>query len=231
MAEFEPAATISHMGIFSIELNATDALLYLEEKAKRFFGKDAASVEASKWLSSLQNTALVQTRAVQCVGMHKPVPFDDIYQPTSLVIKGVLQRRQETYAYETNVSRSIIASRVASYRAVNVESFLASPDDAVIFAGPGWGKSTFLHYIFRRFLDSSNVFPMLITLRRPTAVDDLNRFVETVERIAKRRKDHELLLLVDGYDEIGLSQQRLVSEALLCFQGYKVGKFYLTCRE
>ena len=32
-------------------------------------------------------------------------------------------------------------------------------------------------------------------------------------------------------DEIGLSQQRLVSEALLCFQGYKVGKFYLTCRE
>jgi hypothetical protein len=231
MTELERAATIARMGIFSIELNATDALLYLEEKAKSFFGKDAAAVEAAKWLSSLQNTALVQTRAVQCVGMHKPVPFDDIYQPTSLMIKGVPQKKQETYAYETNASRSIVASRVSSYRAVNVENFLTSPDDAVIFAGPGWGKSTFLHYIFRRFLDSSNAFPMLITLRRPTAVDDLNRFVETVEKIAKRRKDHEILLLVDGYDEIGLSQQRLVSEALLCFQGYKVGKFYLTCRE
>jgi hypothetical protein len=64
------------MGIFSIELNTTDALLYLEEKAKSFFGRDATAVEAAKWLSSLQNTALVQTRAVQCVGMHKPVPFD-----------------------------------------------------------------------------------------------------------------------------------------------------------
>jgi hypothetical protein len=37
--------------------------------------------------------------------------------------------------------------------------------------------------------------------------------------------------LADGYDEITLSQQRLVSEALLRFQGFKVGKFYLTCRE
>jgi hypothetical protein len=64
------------------------------------FGKDFASLEAASWLSGLQNTALTQTRAVQCVGMHKPVPFDDIYQPTTLVIKGVPQKRQETYAYE-----------------------------------------------------------------------------------------------------------------------------------
>jgi hypothetical protein len=37
--------------------------------------------------------------------------------------------------------------------------------------------------------------------------------------------------LVDGYDEIGLTQQRLVSEVLLRFQSFKIGKFYLTCRE
>jgi hypothetical protein len=219
------------MGSFSIKLDAASALLYLEEKAKSFFGKDSASVEAASWLSGLQNTALTQTRAVQCVGMHKPVPFDDIYQPTTLVIKGVPQKRQETYVYEDRVARSIIASRTLSYRPVNVESFLATADDAVIFAGPGWGKSTFLHYIFRRLLDSSNVFPVLITLRRPTAVDDLSRFVETVEKIAKRRKGYEILLLADGYDEIGLAKQRLVSEALLRFQSFKVGKFYLTCRE
>lgn len=205
--------------------------MYFEEKAKAFFGKDAASVEAASWLSGLQSTALTQTQTVQCVGMHKPVPFEDIYQPTSLVIKGAPQKKQETYAYETRTSRAIVASRNEAYRDVNVESFLGSPDDAIIFAGPGWGKSTFLHYIFRRFVDTSTVFPMLITLRRPTAVDDLKRFVETVERIAKRRKGHEILLLVDGYDEIGLAQQRLVSEALLGFQGYKVGKFYLSSRE
>jgi hypothetical protein len=219
------------MGDFNLQLDAGSALYYLEEKAKGFFGKDSTSLEAAAWLSGLQNTALTQTRSVQCVGMHKPVPFDDIYQPTSLVIKGAPQKKQEVYAYEDRISRSIVASRHASYRAVNVENFLASPDDAVIFAGPGWGKSTFLHYIFRRFLDSPNVFPVLITLRRPTAIDDLKRFVETVEKIAKRRKGHQILLLVDGYDEINLAQQRVVSEALLCFQGYKVGKFYLTCRE
>jgi hypothetical protein len=209
------------MGNLSIKLDAGSALLYLEEKAKGFLGKDFASLEAAAWLSGLQNTAVTQTRSVQCVGMHKPVPFDHIYQPTTLVIKGVPQTRQETYAYEDRVGRSIVASRALSYRPVNVESFLTSPDDAVIFAGPGWGKSTFLHYIYRRYLESSNVFPVLITLRRPTAVDDLNRFVETVEKTAKRRKGYEVLLLADGYDEITLSQQRLVSEALLRFQGSK----------
>jgi hypothetical protein len=81
--------TISAWAILSIKLDAGSALLYLEEKAKGFFGKDFASLEAAAWLSGLQNTAVTQTRSVQCVGMHKPVPFDDIYQPTMLVIKGV----------------------------------------------------------------------------------------------------------------------------------------------
>ncbi|HTF62167.1 MAG TPA: hypothetical protein VK638_05580 [Edaphobacter sp.] len=83
------------MGNLSIKLDAGSALLYLEEKAKGFFGKDFASLEAAAWLSGLQNTAVTQTRSVQCAGMHMPVPFDDIYQPTMLVIKGVPQTRQE----------------------------------------------------------------------------------------------------------------------------------------
>ncbi len=165
---------------FSIDLDAGSALRYLEEKAKGFFGKDAASAKAASWLSNLQNTALEQTRGVHCVGMHKPVPFDDIYQPTSLVIKGTPRKDQETYVYENRASRSIVASRSSAYRPVNVEAFLSNPDDAIIFAGPGWGKSTFLRYIFRRFLGLSTAFPVLITLNRPTAVADLQHFVETV---------------------------------------------------
>ena len=216
---------------FSIDLDAGSALRYLEEKAKGFFGKDAASAKAASWLSNLQNTALEQTRGVHCVGMHKPVPFDDIYQPTSLVIKGTPRKDQETYVYENRASRSIVASRSSAYRPVNVEAFLSNPDDAIIFAGPGWGKSTFLRYIFRRFLGLSTAFPVLITLNRPTAVADLQHFVETVEKVAKRTKGRQIILLVDGYDEINLAQQRLVSEALLRFQSFKVGKFYLSCRE
>ena len=218
------------MGGFSIKIDQT-ALVYLEEKAKGWLGKDFASLEGASWLNGLQSTALTQTSSVKCVGMHKPVPFEDIYQPTTLAIKGVPQKHQEVYAYQDRAARSIVASQNLSYRPVNVERFLESAEDAIIFAGPGWGKSTFLHYVYRRYVDSSNVFPVLISLRRTTAIDDINRFVQTVEKIAKKQKGHTILLLVDGYDEIGLSQQRLVSEALLRFQSFQVGKFYLTCRE
>ncbi|HTF62166.1 MAG TPA: hypothetical protein VK638_05575, partial [Edaphobacter sp.] len=48
-----------------------------------------------------------------------------------------------------------MASRALSYRPVNVESFLTSPDDAVIFAGRIGAKSTFLHYIYR--LSAANI--------------------------------------------------------------------------
>jgi hypothetical protein len=219
------------MGGLSIKLDLGTALPLLEEKAKRLFGKDFASQEAASWIAGLQNTALTQSSSVQCVGMHKPVPFDDIYQPTTLVIKGTAQPQQETYAYQDHVARSIVASHALSSRRVNIERFLASPDDAIVFAGPGWGKTTFLRYLYRRHVGLSNVFPVLVSLRRPTAVDDLTRFVETVDKIAKKHNQQSLLLLVDGYDEIGLAQQRLVSEALLRFQGFKLGKFYLSCRE
>jgi hypothetical protein len=219
------------MGGFSVKLDVGSALVYLEEKGKGLFGKDLASVEAVSWLNGLQSTALTVTSSVKCVGMHKPVPFDDIYQPTSLTIKGVPQKHRQVYVHQDRVARSIVAGEALNSRPVNVESFLKSPDDAIIFAGPGWGKSTFLHYVYRRFVNSSNVLPVLITLRRTTAIDDIGRFVESVEKIAKKHKGHSILLLVDGYDEIALSQQRLVSEALLRFQASHVGKFYLTCRE
>lgn len=219
------------MGGFSVKLDLATALPYLEDKAKGIFGKDYASQETAAWLTGLQNTALTQSATVQCVGMHKPVPFDDIYQPTSLVIKGAIQPRQEMYSYQDRTARSIVASQTLSNRRVDVEKFLTSPEDAIIFAGPGWGKTTFLRYIYRRHVHSSNVFPVMITLRRPTAIEDLSRFVETSEKIAKKHKQQNLLLLVDGYDEVALAQQRLVSEALLRFQGSNVGRFYLTCRE
>ena len=145
------------MGGFSIKIDPGPALLYLEEKATGWFGKDFASLDSAAWLRGLQNTALVQTSSVQCVGMHKPVPFNDIYQPTSLVIKGVPAKRQEVYAPQDRAARSILASRAFASRPVNVEAFLQTADDAVIFAGPGWGKSTFLHYLYRRHVDSLRV--------------------------------------------------------------------------
>jgi hypothetical protein len=219
------------MGGFSVKVDLGTALPYLEQKAKSLFGKDWESQEEAAWLTGLQNTALQQCSSVQCVGMHKPVPFEEIYQPTTLVFKGARQPQGEGYAYQNRVGRSIVAGHSQISSKVDVERFLSKSDDAIIFAGPGWGKTTFLRYLYRRHIGLTGVLPILITLRRPTAIDDLMRFVERVKNLSKGNKQHNVLLLVDGYDEITLAQQRLVSETLLRFQGYKIGRFYLSCRE
>jgi hypothetical protein len=213
----------------SVNLDAS-ALEYLEEKAKSIFGKDSAAVELGAWLKGLQSTAMSQARFVQCVGMHKPIDFHAIYQPTSLAIRSAIGTG-DTYAYQNRVSRSISASHAMAYKAINIEDFFEDDNDSIIYAGPGWGKTTFLHSIYRRYVDSTGVYPLLITLRRPTALEDLNRFVAAVEKITKKQRQNSVLLLVDGYDEIPLAQRKLVSEYLLRFQGLGVGKFYLTCRE
>jgi hypothetical protein len=88
-----------------------------------------------------------------------------------------------------------------------------------------------MHYVFRSALNMDDVLPVLFTLRRPTAVADLEKYVGVCANIQKKAHGACTLLLVDGYDEVGIEQQKQVSEALLKFQGQRVGKFYLTCRE
>jgi chromosomal replication initiation ATPase DnaA len=97
----------------------------------------------------------------------------------------------------------------------------------LIFGGPGWGKTTFLHHIFRFTMKRDDLLPVLISLRRPTAVEDLERFVNACARIQKKQRRACTLLLVDGYDEISTDQRRRVSEALLQFQAHGAGKFVL----
>jgi len=100
-----------------------------------------------------------------------------------------------------------------------------------VYAGPGWGKTTFLHHVFRRYASSPSVLPVLITLRRPSAIEDLERFVETASKIQKKEHKSRILLLVDGYDELSVSDRRRVSEALLRYRALGLGNFLLSCRE
>ena len=93
------------------------------------------------------------------------------------------------------------------------------------------GKDTFLHHVFRSRVADKDVLPVLITLRRPNAIEDLERYAEACSRIQKKQHRACTLLLVDGYDEVNTEQRRRVSEALLQFQALRAGKFYLTCRE
>src|SRR5262249_39553011 len=113
---------------------------------------------------------------------------------------------------------------------VLVNDFLADHCNSVILAGPGWGKTTFLHAVFMYFLGTANTLPFLITLRREESIADLQKLVGDAERIKAQRSEGRLLLLVDGYDEISPEARKTVSELLTKFSSSNVGNFYLTCR-
>lgn len=212
----------------STSINITaGALEFAEQKFLTLFGKDSESLQLASWFKGLQETALTQTATVHCVGMRNPLAFDSIYQPTRLLVgpdEGEVLPT-DSYAWEDRVSRSILHGRAFNEKSITVDEFLRRDQDALIFGGPGWRKSTFLHHIFRSTFKHDDVLPVLITLRRPTAVDDLERYVDACSRIQKKQHRACTLLLVDGYDEVNTDQRKRVSEALLQFQARRAGKF------
>src|SRR6266704_2316948 len=76
------------MGDAGVSVNLGDCLPYLEQRFREMIGKDPASLEAAVWFGNLQKTAMVQATNVYCVGMHRPLPFESIYQPTRLRVEG-----------------------------------------------------------------------------------------------------------------------------------------------
>jgi hypothetical protein len=207
------------------------ALSHAEEKFLKLFGSGSTDGEPPEWFKRLQDTAIAQTASVQCLGMRNPLPFDTIYQPTRVIVAQEDDSGGESYAWDDRVSRSILRGRALNEKSITIDEFLRRDEDALILAGPGWGKTTFLHHIFRRTVKKEDVLPVLITLRRPNAVDDLERYVEACSRIQKTQNRACTLLLVDGYDEVNTEQRKRVAEALLLYQARRAGKFYLTCRE
>lgn len=227
--------TLLHMGDPgpSININA-ETIEYGVQKFLKLFGKDSASVELRNWFKGLQETALTQTAAVHCLGMRKPLPFESVYQPTRLIVGPDESDRlaaESAYVWDDRVSRSILRGRAFGEKSITIKDFLQRDQDALVFGGPGWGKTTFLHHVFRSKMRDDDVLPVLISLRRPTAVEDLERYVGECSQIQKRQHRACTLLLVDGYDEVSIEHRKRVSEALLRFQALRAGKFYLTCRE
>jgi hypothetical protein len=215
-----------------ITIDLGSALPWAEEKVRSLFGKDQITLQRKSFLKQLHETAIEMTRTVQCIGMQKPVPFEKIYQPTRLRVRSGLDISTAAAFHEQNrAARSIALARSHELTTVSVEKFLESPENAIVSAGPGWGKTTFLHHIFRIKSADSHLYTVLITLRRPTAIEDLEQFVELCldGLLAKNRS--RLLLLVDGYDEVSTGDRKRVSESLLKFSSARIGRYILTCRE
>ena len=188
------------------------ALAYIEDRVKGLFGKDQAKVDWNHRLSRRMRLALEQAKYVKCVGMDSPVPIDAIYQPLSLCTKSEIRR-----------------TAVAKTLRTDVHKLLQNRSDAIIYAGPGRGKSTLLNWLYCHLQKSPDYDPFLFILRSENAVEDLGDFVS---RLAGQKHTHKKrpVLFVDGYDEISEGSRKAVSTALADFRSADLGNFYLTCR-
>ena len=195
------------MGDLSVKLTP-EAIEYAEQKFLRLFGKDSESKELANWFKGLQQTALSLTACVHCLGMRSPLPFERIYQPNRILVCPDENEIDagSSFAHEDRVSRSIL--RGLNQKSITVEEFLKRDQDALIFGFPGWGKTTFLHHIFRSTVKTDEILPVLIiiSLRRPTAVDDLERYVDacSYEKAVAAYKTDLITFAVPGARETKL---------------------------
>jgi hypothetical protein len=207
---------------FNVDLG--NAIPYFVEKFLELVGKDMASTELREWFAEVQRIGLQESSTVMAVGMHTPLPLEEIYQPTKLLWESPVI----TIDLPTGVRRQIELPE----KKIPPAKFLDLHLNAVIFAGPGWGKTTFLHYAFLHEWRRKAVVPILFTLRRPSGLADFRRFVESVNKLDRRmKKSADFLLLVDGYDEVSTTDRKIISDLLLRYSVSGTGNYLLTCRD
>ncbi|HEY1757748.1 MAG TPA: NACHT domain-containing protein [Bryobacteraceae bacterium] len=181
------------------------AVAYLIKRTAAFFGPDEISGEIDELLRNHINLGLREAALVQCVGMNEPVELLHLYQPT---------RFKDS--------------------PLRLGAMVDEAKDSVVFAGPGQGKTTLLKYLLLSQASQERFVPMLFTLRTEGSAEILATIVDILDR---RRRHYrvppsptQLLLLVDGYDEITDSKQNQVSELLKKFIAVRCGFFVLACR-
>jgi len=192
----------------SVSFDIGSALPYLVDRTLALFGRDSDSVRWRSQLDTLMRLSAAEASQVQCVGMPTPVPIHQIYQPLDLIsTTDGLQSREQ------------------------FDDLMKRGKDSVVFAGPGRGKTTLLHWAYIRLLGSPSNIPLLFTLRWPQAVDMLIEFVDGLRQgRAVPQRDRNLVILVDGYDEIAEEERQKVSRSLILFASFGLGYFCLTCR-
>ena len=164
----------------SVSIDLGSALPFLVERTLALVGKDSDSLRWQTRLDTLVRLSVTEAAQVQCVGMPNPIPIQRIYQPLDLIaVKDDINTHEQ------------------------FDKVLESGIDSVIFAGPGRGKTTLLHWAYIRLVNSRAHIPLLFTLRWPDAVDMLVELVDGLcQGRALKRRNGIVLLLVDGYDEI-----------------------------
>jgi len=192
-----------------VSLDIGGALYYIEDRIKGLFGKDPDTVQWNQRLYRRAKTAIEQARYIQCIGMSQPVPIEQIYQPLHL------RFWKDGEPKETDAV-----------------TLVKEGQSGIIFAGPGAGKSTLMNRLCIELLRLGSSAPFLFILRTPNAVVDLKDFVERLasgKRPAGTKKA-DLVLLIDGYDELSEQDRKAVSSVLGQFMALEEGVMILTCR-
>jgi len=206
----------------NVNVDVVSIIDYLTDRTLALFGKDAAAKGMKEWLNELQRISYADASTVQSIGMHSPVPLETIYQPTKIRIEPT---------YVTVKGKKGEKQILVPGGVVTPQTLLSLSLSFAIIAGPGWGKTTLLHYLYLLLSRDPKELPVLFTLRRRSAVKDLIRFVDELHKVKKLKRDSRLTLLVDGYDEVSQKTRQTISDALLRFSVLVNGRLYLSCRE
>jgi hypothetical protein len=177
----------------------------LTKRAVELFAPDELEEGLLARIKDHVSLTAYEAEKVQCVGMTDPIPLLDLYQPTRLKQNGA-----------------------------STQDIRSAREAAIIYAGPGQGKTTLLKYILLSGVDKHSDALLFFSLRTEGHTDLLCNLVDVLD---SRRKFHRIpprcepiLLLVDGYDEISEAQQKVVTTALFKFSQSRAGRFMLTCR-
>src|ERR1035437_9063408 len=139
-----------------VSIDMGSVIPYAIDRVLSLFGKDFITVEARERLRRRITSGVADASSVQCVGMDRPIPFSDIYQPTRL------RRRQ-------------FADGEGHYALADV---VEANGNTIVWGGPGAGKSMFVRSALLALIHQPDTIPILFTLRSPGGVDDLAAFVK-----------------------------------------------------
>ena len=188
-----------------ISINLGSTFEYVEAKVREALGYDEASKELRLVIDTHLRRAIHDASTVQVIGMDRPVSIFEIYQPTLLLYP-------------------------RSSKTTSPSALIKTQSNAIVFAGPGRGKTTLLHYILAHLGTKSSIMPLLFTLRWEGATRDLSQLIEHLARRSKSPKGGKLLLLLDGLDEISPQLRKNVASDLRAFAAMGLGWYIASCR-
>jgi hypothetical protein len=195
-----------------VSFDVGSAIPYLVDSLKSLFGKDSLSVSARHRFEHLSKISIDIASHVQCIGMWKPIPISKIYQQTRLYDSPVYNNEEEI-------------------KYIEISRIIENDENIVVTAGPGDGKTVFTHWIFMHLINVKKYTPMLFTLRLPDSISSLEIFIEDLKNVKYfSTKNTKIILLIDGYDEVGKKDREKISGILRVFRSLRIGKFILTCR-